>query len=458
MPYTSMEELKSAIDGVIEPGQTGVEIRDEDALRGDRIDRLARSAVFGDEAVREAARWLIWSASQALGCASTSIQGLYDAMGRGDVSGFTVPAINLRGLTYDAARTVFRAALELGTGPVIFEIARSEIGYTEQRPAEYASSVLAAAIKEGWNLPVMLQGDHFQVNRKKFQADPDAEMSAVKELTREAVAAGFYNIDVDTSTLVDLDQPTVSEQQRANYERCAEITRLVREIEPEGITVSVGGEIGEVGGKNSTVEEFSAFMDGFAATAPDLKGISKISVQTGTAHGGVPLPDGTVADVKLDFGVLEAIGAVARERYGISGAVQHGASTLPDEAFHRFPETGTSEIHLATGFQNIIYDHERFPAELRDRIYAHLDEACAGDRKAGQTDEQFLYKTRKKGFGPFKRELWDLPADVRGAIMGALEKKFSFLFDKLATRDTVGVLKRHVLPVAVARPRPASLG
>ncbi|MFO8070655.1 MAG: class II fructose-bisphosphate aldolase [Polyangia bacterium] len=454
MPYESLEELRKSLSGVVEIKDEGVDVTDADALRGEPIDRLVRSAVFGDDDVREAARWIIWSASQALGCGSASIQGLYDAMGRGEVSGFTVPAINLRGLTYDAARTVFSAAEKLGTGPVIFEIARSEVGYTEQRPAEYVSSVLGAALKEGWKLPVMLQGDHFQFKLAKMKKDPAPEVESVKALTREAIAAGFYNIDVDSSTLVDLDKDTLQEQQRANYERCAEITKLIREVQPEGITVSVGGEIGEVGGKNSTVEEFCAFMDGFAETAPDIKGISKISVQTGTSHGGVPLPDGSVAEVKLDFGVLESITKAAREKYGISGAVQHGASTLPDEAFHHFPKTGASEIHLATGFQNIIYDHEKFPSELRDEIYKHLEENHASERKEGQTDEQFIYKTRKKGFGPFKRQVWDLPAEVRAAICEQLQEKFSFLFDQLGTRDTADVLKRHVIPVPVPHPKP----
>ena len=32
-------------------------------------------------------------------------------------------------------------------------------------------------------------------------------------LIREEIAAGFYNIDIDTSTIVDLDKPTLAEQQ-----------------------------------------------------------------------------------------------------------------------------------------------------------------------------------------------------------------------------------------------------
>jgi fructose/tagatose bisphosphate aldolase len=249
-------------------------------------------------------------------------------------------------------------------GPVLFEIARTEIDYTLQRPEEYTCAVLAAALKIGYRGPVFMQGDHFQINAKKFEKDPDGEVKAVKDLIWEALDAGFYNIDIDTSTLVDLSKATVKEQQRTNFSLAAELTTMIRDLEPAGITVSVGGDIGEVGGKNSTVEELRAFMDGYLEElekgGESLKGISKISVQTGTSHGGVLLPDGSVAEVSLDFAVLEKLSVLAREAYGLSGAVQHGASTLPEEAFHRFPAIGTAEIHLATGFQNLIGDR-RFP-------------------------------------------------------------------------------------------------
>ena len=190
---------------------------------------------------------------------------------------------------------------------------------------------------------------------------------------------------------------------------------MIRDLEPAGITISVGGEIGEVGGKNSTVEELRAFMDGYrealGKSGTALKGISKISVQTGTTHGGIPLADGSVARVKLDFETLEKLSAAARADYGLAGAVQHGASTLPDEAFDRFPATGTAEVHLATGFQNIVYDSKNFPDDLRVRIYDYLKREAASEMKAGDTEEQFFYKTRKKGLGPFKKEIWELPGD-----------------------------------------------
>jgi fructose/tagatose bisphosphate aldolase len=441
------EQAAGLFSGAVALMPGGVTVKDPARLRSEAMDRLAAQAVFGAAPEREAARWLIWELAQATGARPASVHDLYLARGRGECGGFTVPAINIRMMAYDSARAVFRAARQGRAGAIILEIARSEIAYTDQRPAEYVAVVLAAALREGYTRPVFIQGDHCQVNAKKYESDPEGEVGEVRKLIAEEVGAGFYNIDIDTSTLVDLSQPTLAEQQRANYERAAEITRFIRGLEPEGITVSVGAEIGEVGMKNSTVEELTAFMTGYnaaLAAGGGGEGISKISVQTGTSHGGVVLPDGKIADVKLDLEALAALSRVAREEYGLAGAVQHGASTLPSNAFGNFPRVEACEIHLATNFQNIIFDHPRLPAELRQRMTAWLNENAAGERKATDTDEQFYYKTRKKAIGPFKRDVWMLPADVRAAIAADLEKMFSFLFDQLNVNGTADLVDRFI--------------
>ncbi len=422
-----------------------VSVVDEAGLRDGAIDRLIRDAVFGPVEQRAAARWLIWEIGQDLGVRPASIHDFYMARGRGEVpTDFTVPAMNLRGIAYDMARAVFRAALKLDVGALICEIARSEIGYTAQRPGEYTAAVVAAAIKEGFRGPVFIQGDHFQVSAKGFASDPDKEIAAVRDLIVEAINAGFFNIDVDTSTLVDLSHEDLMEQQRQNYQVSSALTAFIRSIEPEGVTISVGGEIGEVGGKNSTEPELRAYMDGYNKSLSqfdgDLVGLSKISIQTGTSHGGVVLPDGTLADVKIDFDTLERLSIVAREEYGLAGAVQHGASTLPDSAFRKFAETGACEVHLATGFQNLIYEHPALPAEVREKAYAYIKEHHADEWKEGQTEDQFIYKTRKKAFGGIKADWWNLPPDVLHQIGVALEDKFAFLFEQLnvpGTRDLV---------------------
>ena len=425
----------------------GVKLRDQAKLRSSATDRLAWQAVFGSGADRDAARWLLWELGQVTGARPASINDLYLARGRGECGGITVPAINVRVLAYDTARAIFRAARAGNAGAIILEIARSEIAYTEQRPAEYVSVMIAAALREGYALPLFIQGDHCQVNHKKYQSDPDGEVGEVKKLIAEEVGAGFYNIDVDTSTLVDLSRGSLAEQQRLNYERAAEITDFIREQEPDGVTVSVGAEIGEVGMKNSTVEELHAFMQGYNQSLTglgDYPGISKISVQTGTSHGGVVLPDGSIADVKLDLQALAALSKVAREQYGLAGAVQHGASTLPSNAFGNFPRIETAEIHLATNFQNIVFDHPQLPADLKQRMRSWLDENAAGERQSGDTQEQFYYKARKKAIGPFKKDLWSLPETVRNAIAADLEKTFSFLFEQLNVNGTQEQVNRFI--------------
>lgn len=399
------------------------------------MEKLLYDALFGSEETKKKARGEIYKKAEEEGIYSASIKQFYREMGKGKYSGFTVPAINIRGLTFLVAKQVFKAAKELEAGPFIFEIARTEIGYTEQEPEEYAVNILAAAIDEGYKGPVFLQGDHFQVNAKKFQENKENEIESLEKLIKKAIDAKFYNIDIDTSTLVDISKSDLMEQQRLNYEMCAYFTKFIRKNEPKGVSISIGGEIGEVGGKNSTKEELIAFMDGYLRELP-AEYLSKISVQTGTSHGGVVLPDGSIAQVAIDFETLRELSKVSRERYGMAGAVQHGASTLPDEAFHKFPEVGTAEIHLATAFQNMMFENEKFPEELKKEMIDYCFKNFISEKKEKDTDEQFFYKTRKKLYGPFKKQLWETPEEFKESYAAALKEKFKFLFKQLKVDNT----------------------
>ena len=373
-----------------------------------------------------------------------SIYEFYMARGRGEFSGFTVPAINIRSLTYDLARAIFRVAQKNNSGAFVFEIARSEIGYTDQAPIEYASMVLAAAIKEGYTGPVFIQGDHFQVKVDKFKENPNKEIEDLKTLINDAISSGFYNIDIDSSTLVDISKSNLKEQQRLNYEVCSKLTKFIRSIEPEEVTISIGGEIGEIGTQNSTPDDLHAFMTGLKEELDkNLIGISKISVQTGTTHGGLVLPDGSIAKINLDFDTLKTLSEIARNDYGMAGAVQHGASTLPPEAFHKFVECETAEVHLATQFQNMIYESEHFPVNLKKRIYEWIKVNLSNERKEGQTEEQFIYKTRKKALGPFKKEIMGLSQQKRDLIAAEIETKFDFLFKQFNLINKRNLLDKY---------------
>lgn len=410
------------------------------------IDKIAMDLIMSDDlTLKKKLAKKIFDLAYKKGIYPASIHQFYIARGKGEFGGFTVPAINLRSMTYDLAKAIFRVAKKNNSGAFIFEIAKSEMGYTNQPPIEYASIVLAAAIKEGYAGAVFIQGDHFQVSAKKFQENPDKETEGLKSLISEALEAGFYNIDIDSSTLVDLTKGDTKKQQYLNYEICARLTQFIRQIQPKGIEVSVGGEIGEVGGKNSTSEELRAFIEGYRQRLRKGRaGISKISVQTGTSHGGVVLPDGTIAQVKLDFDTLKTLSKIAREEFGLAGAVQHGASTLPAEAFHKFVEVETAEVHLATEFQNMIYESKHFPQELKTKIYDWLKINAASERKEGETEEQFIYKTRKKALGPFKKEIMGLSLELRNGIAQEVEDKFDFLFRQLNAVANKDLMDKYV--------------
>ncbi|MDO8662174.1 MAG: class II fructose-bisphosphate aldolase [Candidatus Omnitrophota bacterium] len=423
------------------------------------IDAMVKDLVVSDDlnAKKVLAKKILGIAYKK-GIYPASIHDFYIASGRGEFTGFTVPAINLRSLTYDLARAIFRVAKKNNSGAFIFEIAKSEMGYTSQAPVEYVSVVLAAGIKEGYSGPVFIQADHTQVNAKKFQEDPDKELQGLQDLIADAIAAGFYNIDIDSSTLVDLSKSDIRKQQKNNYEVCAKLTQFIRRVEPKGITVSVGGEIGEVGHQNSTPEDLRAFMGGYREKLrKGLVGISKISIQTGTSHGGVVKADGSIAEVKLDFNTLKTLSAIAKKEFGLGGAVQHGASTLPEEMFHKFPENDTLEVHLATGFQNMLLDSKHFPADLKKRMYDWLLVNAASERKVGETDEQFFYKARKKALGPFKKDIMGLAQEVRDSIAAEIETKFDFLFKQLDAVNNRELADKYVtLKRVIVRPRKAA--
>ena len=160
------------------------------ALRKTVVDNIVDTMILSDSVhMKRLCYWVAYSCATAVGVIPSSIHSLYEAEGKGEISGFTVPAMNLRTLTYDLARAVFRAAKKIKAGAFIFEIAKSEIGYTDQRPLEYSSVIMLAAVKENYKGPVFFQGDHFQVKAASFLKDRDKELTPLKTLIEEAIAA-----------------------------------------------------------------------------------------------------------------------------------------------------------------------------------------------------------------------------------------------------------------------------
>ncbi|WP_332680922.1 class II fructose-bisphosphate aldolase [Bosea sp. (in: a-proteobacteria)] len=425
------------------------------------IDRWAETAAIAEPETRAVAIWAIREAALAAGIVPSSVQELYLACAAGKWSGKTVPAMNLRGWTYHTCRAVFRAARELDSKLFIFEQAVGEALYAQQPPLEYAAGVLAAALREGHAGPVFLQADHDQINAKAYLADPKAEVRKLEAIMREQVAAGLYSIDIDASTVVDLSLPTVEDQQRVNAELTAHFTQFVRGIEPKGITISLGAEIGEVGHENTTPEELRSFMkvylEEMARRDAKLPIVSKISINSGTYHGGKVLPDGTLAAVNVDYDLLKTISTICRSDYNMAGAVQHGASTLPGEQLAKFPAAEAVEIHLALGFNNLIFDHPSLPQALRDQIREYTFANHASERAEGETDAQFFYNTRKKSWKVMKKPFWEMPAPAQADIMKSLQDMFRNMFTWMNVGDTSRLVTDNTTLVKVVPPVPDAL-
>ncbi len=382
---------------------------------------LAQQAVFGED--KESARREIRKAAKKAGIFLSSIQELYDRIAREECTGFTVPAFNIRTLTFDAASALFRAIKKQKAGAFILELAGSEKEYTDQSFEEYLMVCLSAGVKENFKGPLFFQGDHFKCKEGKGN-----HIKVTRDLIKEAIAAGFYSIDIDCSAL-----PI-----EKNFTQAAELTAFIRELEPENLTISVGGEIGEIGGENTTLKDLQNFLQGYKKMLKqqgDFKGIIKVAVQTGTSHGGLMLASGKLKEIEADFKTLKELSDEAR-KYELAGAVQHGASTLPEKYFKRFPKTGACEIHLATVFQNIVYDSAYFPQDLKEKMYSWLENKFPEERKSTQTDVQFLYKFRKHALGPFKKEIWNIPQKNLKKICEELEAKYLFFLKSLNVSNT----------------------
>ncbi len=454
-PYPSREKL-------IQYGLKGAQIKGKDLVITDGkafvscLPTLAANvADFGEKTapndVRTLSTWIISRAAQKMGVKVNSPQEAYIAIAEGKApKRFTIPAVNVRADVLDMSRALFRAAIDNNVGALIIELARSESGYTNQTPMEFAAVVQAAAIMEGFKGPLFLQGDHIQLKAKAVRAGGEQatrELAAHRQLIIDFLKNGTGSIDLDMSPFELRDRTELShkDQQAENAQLTAGKIKEVRELEGNlGLewNTLLGGETGEVGKQDTSMEDLRAYAEGIQENLQSLGvdpalGIRKIAVANGSAHGGIIGPDGKpLDDVKINFNVLRMATEFGR-KFGWAGSVQHGASTLPESMFRTFVEYGAVEVHLATGFQNQLFDiaFARVPGFM-DMTYAFLDANFSGEYKESKTQDQNWYSTRKKFLGPNKWGIWTLPESVRAEIAEAWYKQFGFLFTELKVVDT----------------------
>ncbi len=368
--------------------------------------------------------------TRSAGVFPASIHDFYTANLRQEVPAMAVPAINIRGMTFDIACAAWRAAQKSQAGPIIFELAPYEMVSGSQDFAEYCTIIQAAAVHEGYAGPVFLQGDLFQV-------DTGEDLPYIKEMIISAIRAGMYNLDINASPLINQDGESPLEQQVRNGRIIAELTSFALDNSPAGIHPSIGGEVGGLERNNTTIQDLQAFMNVFSGSfSNSAGGLDKVSARTGTVLGGIIGTDGSISDMPIDLELVVQLSQKLRQDYSIAGLVQHGASTLRVPSLARLAASGVIEVHLGTQIQNIVFDHPAFPAELIEYMRVSLFTSKARPAEItklapSQSREQRFYHSRLNAWGMFKENLWILPDDIRVEITSALQIWFENLFSVL---------------------------
>jgi fructose/tagatose bisphosphate aldolase len=399
-------------------------------INNDHLQKLAVDLALAPPAEKSEKEANLREITRSAGVYPASIHDFYAATLRQNYPPMAVPAINIRGMTFDIACAAWRAAQKCQAGPIIFELAPFEMVSGSQDFAEYCAIVQAPAVHEGYAGPVFLQGDLFQVNTRE-------DLPYIKEMIISAIQAGMYNLDMNASPLINQDGISPLEQQKLNGRLIAECAAFALDNSPAGIHLSIGGEVGGLGRNNTTIQDLQAFMNIFSESFSNhANGLDKLSARTGTVLGGIVGTDGSISDMPLDLELVEQLAQKLRQDYSIAGLVQHGASTLSVPNLARLAASGVIEVHLGTQIQNIVFDHPAFPAELIEYMRASLLTSKANPAETlktapSQSREQRFYHSRLNAWGMFKEDLWVLPDGLREEISSALQMWFKTLFSVL---------------------------
>ena len=441
----SQQEVESLVKESCAVGFDGINsINDQQKLQDDTIKSLAYNAsVSENPEVKKASIFWINKIADFLKIESASNSEYYQKKANGDDQFFTVPAVKSRMVTFHTVRSAVRSADKLNIPHLILELALSEVGYTGQQKDEYSALCKAAYISLGLkNRKVYVQADHYQLDPKKYAIDKDAEMQRIKDAITKAIENGVYNIDLDSSKFETAD-PNKSdrENQGENARLTVELLHFIRSYEKSKNipSVSVGGEVGEVGGENTKYPQVNAYLDMVSEHMTNLgagheRGLDKISINVGSAHGGVLGPDGQPLDVvPLDFTAHHDLFMFGKDPMNPGRhvlAVQHGASTLPKRYFSLFPAMHVAEVHLATGFQNVIWEVlEKHDSVLYEKMKTMTFDKF-GDKIAGHKTEAIGFMKERKRVTEFvKKEL--LMSGAVEEIEKALDNEFTAIFHSL---------------------------
>ena len=215
------------------------------------------------------------------GVSPASIHEFYAAILRQEFPPMAVPAINIRGMTFDITCAAWRAAQKLQAEPIIFELAPFMMVSVSQDFAEYCAIIEVAAVHEGYAGPVFLQEDSFQLATEK-------DLLHIKQMIVSAVHAGMHNLDINAPPWFNQAGKSHLERQKPKGRLIAQLTSFALDNNPAGIHLFIGGEAGGLGRINKIIQDLQAFMKLFSEWFSNHNnGLDEVSAGTGTGLGGI---------------------------------------------------------------------------------------------------------------------------------------------------------------------------
>lgn len=215
--------------------------------------------------------------------------------------------------------------------PVIYEIAKSELGYTEFTPGSFAAFIVEENERLGnTEVPFAVHGDHITVKKPE-------EVESVGRLIADEMEAGFTSFAIDASHM-------------ENDKNLAATSALAKPIVQAGLNLEV--ELGEIGAKSGSAEGFTQPEEArWFISELDKLGIrpNLLAINNGSIHGTY---FGTTQEgIQLDLtrSIWEAI-----QPWSVDIA-QHGITGTSLEKISSFIEYGIRKGNVGTLWQNIAF-------------------------------------------------------------------------------------------------------
>ena len=215
--------------------------------------------------------------------------------------------------------------------PVMYEIAKSELTYTEFTPSSFVAFIVQENERLGnTEVPFAVHGDHITV--KKLE-----EVENVRTIIGDELKAGFTSFAIDASHM----------ENERNLAATSELAKPIVEI---GLGLEV--ELGEIGAKSGSSEGFTQpdearwFIENLHAKGvqPDLLAINNGSIHGtyfGTTHEGIQLElTGDIWNVIQPWSVDIA---------------QHGITGTSLDKISSFIKYGIRKGNVGTLWQNIAF-------------------------------------------------------------------------------------------------------